>query len=467
MGNVLFLFTNDLRLDDNQALASINHDDSILPVFIYDASFYTKPLGQASKVWLHHSLIDLKQICTSLSFYKGSILEIVPLLVKKFSFEQVVVSEQFFPHEKSVIDQLRSILSSLRCQFSVINTSLLWHPREILKSDQTPYKVFTPFFRNGCLNAKDPYVTSTLATRDYCFDSDSVCLESFDLLPDHGWGKSVSSHWDISSKGLDHVRNDFFQKKILSYKQGRDFPSFNSVSCLSPYIRFGNVSIHSIWYQANQLTPSENLDHFLSELGWREFSYYLVYHFPHIVNTNFRTKFDQFPWIFNQLSFDAWKTGFTGYPIVDAGMRELWQTGYMHNRIRMIVGSFLVKNLLIDWRYGESWFWDCLFDADLASNTASWQWVAGCGADAAPYFRIFNPVTQGQKFDPNGDYTLRFIPELKNLPKTYLFSPWEAPLDLLRELNITLGKTYPKPIVDLRDSRERALAAFQSLKGLS
>ena len=467
MSNVLFLFTNDLRLDDNQALASISHNDSIFPVFIYDTSFYTKPLGQASKVWLHHSLTDLKQLCTSLSFYKGSILEIIPLLVKKFTLDKVVVSEQFFPHERTVIDQLRSILSSLRCQFSVINTSLLWHPREILKSDQTPYKVFTPFFRNGCLNAKDPYVTSTLATRDYCFDSDSVCLESFNLLPDHGWGKSVSSHWDISSKGLDHVRNDFFQKKILSYKQGRDFPSFNSVSCLSPYIRFGNVSIHSIWYQANQLTPSENLDHFLSELGWREFSYYLVYHFPHIVNTNFRTKFDQFPWTFNPLYFDAWKTGFTGYPIVDAGMRELWQTGYMHNRIRMIVGSFLVKNLLIDWRHGESWFWDCLFDADLASNTASWQWVAGCGADAAPYFRIFNPATQGQKFDPNGDYTLRFIPELKNLPKKYLFSPWEAPPDLLRELNITLGKTYPKPIVDLRDSRERALAAFQSLKKLS
>ena len=239
------------------------------------------------------------------------------------------------------------------------------------------------------------------------------------------------------------------------------------MSRLSAYIRFGNISINQIWHYAKKIPSNKHRDHFLSELGWREFSYSLLYHFPAMTTQNLQVKFNAFPWQINQINLKAWQQGMTGYPIVDAGMRELWQTGYMHNRIRMIVGSFLVKNLLIDWRYGEAWFWDCLFDADLASNTASWQWVAGCGADAAPYFRIFNPVTQGQKFDPNGDYTLRFIPELKNLPKKYLFSPWEAPSDLLRELNITLGKTYPKPIVDLRDSRERALAAFQSLKGLS
>ncbi len=467
MSNVLFLFTNDLRLIDNQALASINHDDSILPVFIYDASFYTKPLGQASKVWLHHSLIDLKQICTSLSFYKGSILEIVPLLVKKFTLEKVVVSEQFFPHEKNVINQLRSILSSLRCQFNIINTSLLWHPNDVLKDDGTPYRVFTPFYKKGCLLADEPLEPILDKSYQFFSDSDSLSIESFNFLPTHSWDKCLIKDWDISVKGAHKVLDRFLKEGIASYKDGRDFPGLQSVSRLSAYIRFGNISINQIWHYAKKIPSNKHRDHFLSELGWREFSYSLLYHFPAMTTQNLQVKFNAFPWQINQTNLEAWQQGMTGYPIVDAGMRELWQTGYMHNRIRMIVGSFLVKNLLIDWRYGESWFWDCLFDADLASNTASWQWVAGCGADAAPYFRIFNPVTQGQKFDPNGDYTLRFIPELKNLPKKYLFSPWEAPSDLLRELNITLGKTYPKPIVDLRNSRERALAAFQSLKGLS
>ena len=236
------------------------------------------------------------------------------------------------------------------------------------------------------------------------------------------------------------------------------------MSFLSPYLHFGQISCHKIWHEVNKLPEDENIIHFKSELGWREFSYYLLHHNPGIKEKNIQPKFDNFPWVKNDSHFEKWKTGKTGIPIVDAGMRQLWNTGYIHNRVRMIVGSFLVKNLLLDWRLGEEWFNECLVDADNASNSASWQWIAGCGADAAPYFRIFNPVTQGTKFDENGNYTKKFVPELKNLPNKYLFSPWECPDDILNKIEIKLGIDYPYPIVNLKESRDKALNAFASLK---
>ncbi len=208
---------------------------------------------------------------------------------------------------------------------------------------------------------------------------------------------------------------------------------------------------------------TQDADRFLSELGWREFSYNLLFNEPTLPTKNLQRKFDNFPWRDDEASLQRWQRGETGYPIVDAGMRELWQTGYMHNRVRMIVGSFLVKNLLLHWSHGARWFWDTLVDADLASNSASWQWIAGCGADAAPYFRIFNPVTQGKKFDPDGLYVRRFIPELSDLPEKWVHNPWEAPGSVLAEADVRLGDNYPEPIVDLKSSRERALSAFKSL----
>ena len=236
-----------------------------------------------------------------------------------------------------------------------------------------------------------------------------------------------------------------------------------NISKLSPHLHFGEISPNKIWHRVRTSGQSEDLDHYLSELGWREFSYNLLYHFPQLPKNNLQTKFDRFPWGDNSEHLKKWQRGRTGYPIIDAGMRELWETGFMHNRIRMIVGSFLVKNLLIHWHYGKEWFWDCLVDADLASNSASWQWVAGCGADAAPYFRIFNPITQGQKFDPSGAYTRKFVPELRKLPNKHLFAPWEAPSELLVNSGIKLGKDYPYPIVDLKNSRELALVAYSSI----
>jgi len=266
---------------------------------------------------------------------------------------------------------------------------------------------------------------------------------------------------------------DFLKDGINNYKDGRNFPSNANVSRLSAYLHWGEISPNTIWHavQESFITDktkpdlqNKNKDTFLSELGWREFSHSLLYHFPSLPTKNLQSKFDRFPWQENQKNLEAWQSGSTGYPIIDAGMRELWQTGYMHNRVRMIVGSFLVKNLLIHWHHGESWFWDTLVDADLANNSASWQWIAGCGADAAPYFRIFNPVTQGKRFDPDGDYTRKYIPELSALPDKYLFAPWEAPDIVLEEAGIELGKNYPEPICDLKLSRERALKAFSQIK---
>ena len=260
---------------------------------------------------------------------------------------------------------------------------------------------------------------------------------------------------------------NFFLEGIGDYTEGRNFPSKKNVSRLSPYINWGQISVNTLWHEATKIEPkfqNNSIDIFKSELGWREFAFYLLYHFPNLQTENLQTKFNKFPWVQNEKFYESWILGRTGYPIVDAGMRELWQTGYMHNRTRMIVGSFLVKNLLNDWRKGETWFWDCLFDASVASNSASWQWVAGTGSDSAPYFRIFNPITQSKNFDPDGTYIRKFIPEISKLPNKYIFTPWETPNSIQNEFNTIIGSDYPNPVIELKKSRELALAAFASIK---
>ena len=260
--------------------------------------------------------------------------------------------------------------------------------------------------------------------------------------------------------------NNFYKDGLNDYADGRNFPIKKNVSRLSPYIHWGQVSPNTLWYELkkNQNYKNNNLEVFRSELGWREFAYHLLYHFPYLKTKNLKSNFDKFQWLDDEKNLRKWTIGMTGIPMVDAGMRELWQTGYMHNRSRMIVGSFLVKNLLINWQKGEEWFWDCLFDADAASNSASWQWIAGTGTDSSPYFRIFNPVTQGQRFDPTGEYIKKYIPELKEMPIKFLFNPWECPENIFENINIKLGKDYPFPIVDLKESRERALFTYAKLR---
>ena len=297
----------------------------------------------------------------------------------------------------------------------------------------------------------------------------SLRLEDLSLLPAIDWDKKIHEHWDISEEGAKDRLDEFVFNGIQDYREGRNFPNKKNVSRLSPYFHFGQISVNTAWYAANDaaalIDNEANLDTFLSELGWREFSYYLLYHFPALPTENLQPRFNIFPWAENtEVELRAWKKGKTGYPLVDAGMRELWETGYMHNRVRMVVGSFMVKNLLIHWHKGEQWFWDCLVDADLASNSASWQWIAGCGADAAPFFRIFNPITQSEKFDKQGDYIRRFVPELANMPAKYIHAPWLAPAEILASAGVKIGKDYPAPIVDIKESRERALAAFKMTK---
>ena len=362
---------------------------------------------------------------------------------------------------------IKAELQAAGIEVNSYNGSLLWEPWEPLKKDGTPYRVFTPFYRKGCLSQPEPRRPLPKPSNLKCATisgAQHVGVDGLNLLPKIGWDKQLEPHWKIGEAGAHEQMMAFMKDGLNGYKDGRNFPAQQNVSRLSPYLQTGEISPNTVWYTAKEHGAGKDLDHFHSELGWREFSYSLLYHFPELPWKNLQPKFDRFPWGDNSEFLHRWQTGQTGYPIVDAGMRELWQTGYIHNRVRMIVGSFLVKNLLIHWHHGERWFWDCLVDADLANNSASWQWIGGCGADAAPYFRIFNPVTQGHKFDPEGEYTRHFVPEVKDLPKKYLYSPWEAPADVLREAGIVLGQTYPHPIVDLKPSRELALEAFASLK---
>ena len=361
--------------------------------------------------------------------------------------------------------QIKQSLKAGGIAVQTYNGSLLWEPWNIQKNDGTPYKVFTPFYRKGCLNAKEP--RSPLSPPEnikYINDPNHLGIDALNLLPKIPWDKQLEPHWEIGEKGAQNRFEAFIDEGLSFYKDGRNLPAKPYVSRLSPYLHFGEISPNQLWHTVRSINNNTHIEHFCSELGWREFSYSLLYHNPELPHKNLQSKFDAFPWVKSENHLQAWQTGKTGIPMVDAGMRELWQTGYMHNRVRMIVGSFLVKNLRLHWHHGERWFWNTLIDADLANNSASWQWIAGCGADAAPYFRIFNPVTQGQKFDPEGEYIRQYIPELAELPNKYLFNPWEAPALILKEAQVELGTTYPHPIVDLKQSRELALSAFQSLK---
>jgi deoxyribodipyrimidine photo-lyase len=321
------------------------------------------------------------------------------------------------------------------------------------------------------LQARPPRLPLPLPAHIQTFkDPESITLKDLNLLPKTPWHEQLSHHWHIGEEAALAKLDRFLDEDVHGYQKGRDYPASPQTSKLSPHLAFGEISPHQIWHATQErllhTSYQSDLDTFLKEVGWREFSYYLLYHFPGLPRDNFQSKFDNFPWVDDAENLRKWQKGQTGHPLVDAGMRQLWQTGTMHNRVRMVVASFLVKNLRIHWHHGARWFWDCLVDADLASNSASWQWVAGCGADAAPYFRVFNPATQGEKFDSAGLYTRHFVPELKDLPERYLFTPWLAPDAVLKGAGVILGHTYPKPIVDLQASREKALYAYRLLSEL-
>jgi deoxyribodipyrimidine photo-lyase len=405
-----------------------------------------------------------------LNIYQGDPLVILTELAENNNAGAVFWNRCYEPESIERDGLIKSSLKDAGLNVQSFNGSLLWEPWQVLKKDDTPYKVFTPYYRRGCLSKSAPRRPLAQPANMHLHKlENNLTVEDLSLLPTIGWDKKMHEHWDISEEGAKDRLDEFVFNGIQDYREGRNFPNKKNVSRLSPYLHFGQISVNTAWYAANDaaalIDNESNLDTFLSELGWREFSYYLLYHFPALPTKNLQPRFDVFPWAQNtDADLRAWQKGKTGYPLVDAGMRELWETGYMHNRVRMVVGSFMVKNLLIHWHHGEQWFWDCLVDADLASNSASWQWVAGCGADAAPFFRIFNPITQSEKFDKQGDYIRRFVPELANMPAKYIHAPWLAPAEILAAAGVEIGTDYPAPIVDIKESRERALAAFKLTK---
>ena len=471
-GTAIHWFRQDLRLSDNPALDSAAQYETLIPIYILDeVNSGEFKMGAASKWWLHQSLTKLNDsLDGKLLVYQGNPHEILNKLIEEQEVSYVTWNRCYEPWRIDRDKEIKRNFEDKNVTVESFSASLLWEPWTISKDDGTPYRVFTPFYKKGCLNSEEPRLPAGKVDLSnlYSEDLSSDSITDLNLLPTIKWYESFEEEWNPGEIGAEQNLNSFLDSGLLNYKEGRNFPSQEFVSRLSPHLHFGEISPNEVWYRAKTKEGisgiEKSLAHFHSELGWREFSYYLLYHFPDLPNKNFQEKFDIFPWQENEEFLALWQKGNTGYPIVDAGMRELWQTGYMHNRLRMIVGSFLVKNLLIDWRFGERWFWDCLVDADLASNSASWQWVAGSGADAAPYFRIFNPITQGLKFDPEGEYTKKYVPELRDLPNKYLFSPWEAPENILADAGIELGKNYPKPMVDLKLSRETALEAFATTK---
>ena len=463
-------FRQDLRISDNPALINAAELGEVLPVYIFDTVNSGKhSIGAVQKIWLHHSLEALDEsLGGKLLVYSGDPLDILLKLIAGSEANRVFWNRCYEPWQISRDKNIKAELNKKNIEVESYNGSLLWEPWEVLKQDGSPYKVFTPFFRRGCLSAKEPRLPLDAPVNFSINDSklSGLAIDELKLLPNKKWEKKITKKWKVGENAAKLKVTDFIANGLRDYKDGRNYPSQKNVSRLSPHLHWGEVSANQVWYSAVDSDPglSRNTDHFLSELGWREFSNSLLYFFPDLPSKNLQSRFDNFDWIEDPKLLEAWQSGSTGFPIVDAGMRELWNTGYMHNRVRMIVGSFLVKNLRLDWREGADWFWDCLVDADLANNSAGWQWIAGCGADAAPYFRVFNPILQGEKFDKEGHYTKTYLPELTNLPNKYLHAPWMAPELILEQAGIKLGKTYPKPIVDLKLSRERALEAFANLK---
>jgi len=432
-------------------------------------------MGGASRWWLHQALESLNHsLQDKLNIFQGDPLTILTTLIEETSASSIVWNRCYEPWRIARDGNIKTALKDQGIEVDSYNGSLLWEPWQVLKKDQTPYKVFTPYYRRGCLSKTPPRKPLGVPgnIRSQAVSQSALTLDKLQLLPSIPWDTEMRARWDISETAAQDRLDEFVIDELEDYREGRNFPNKANVSRLSAYLHFGQISTNTAWHRASDaaalIDNESSIDTFLSELGWREFSHYLLYHFPQLPSDNLQQRFNIFPWAENtDADLRAWQQGRTGYPLVDAGMRELYTTGYMHNRVRMVVGSFLVKNLLIHWHRGEEWFWDCLVDADLAANSASWQWIAGCGADAAPFFRIFNPVTQSEKFDKQGDYIRRYVPELADMPAKYIHAPWLAPAEVLAAAGVEVGANYPAPVVDIKESRERALAAFALTKNIT
>ncbi|QQZ30278.1 deoxyribodipyrimidine photo-lyase [Thiothrix subterranea] len=455
----------DLRLADNPALyQACRTCEQVIPVFIDDPlPSSISQLGAASRVWLHHSLqaldTHLQTLGNRLILRQGAALPVLQQLIANTGATHVYWNRVYDPASLARDKHIKETLKQT-CEVHSFNASLLNEPWEVLKADGTPYKVFTPFWKamlkHGIQHLPLPTPERMVAPANL---PDSLPLDALGLLPTIRWDTAMMTHWEVGEAAAMQKLLAFLPQGA-DYKEARNLPAQTGTARLSPHLHFGEISprqavYHTEHYLQTHPEADSGLRHFVQEIGWREFSYHLLYHFPHTQERALDARFDVFPWADDYAAvLNRWQQGQTGFPIIDAGMRELWQTGWMHNRVRMIVASLLTKNLLVPWQVGEQWFRDTLVDADLASNVFGWQWTAGCGADAAPYFRIFNPILQSQKFDPEGEYIRRWVPELHARDNKQVHLP--------RELGDGL-RDYPLPVVDLKISRERALTLFKRI----
>ncbi len=474
----LVWFRADLRLADNPALdAAAQSGGSVIPVFIW-APDEEKPWepGGASRWWLHHSVAELQsrlaKAGSRLVIRCGPTLPALRELVLETGASAVFWNRRYEP---GVIARDKTIKESLRAAgltAESFNGALLHEPWTIANQSKKPFQVFTPFWKHclGKTAPEDPLPTPAKLSAPARWPR-SLSIDELELLPKINWAAGFGKAWQPGETGAQESLKRFLATAFEQYSAERNRPDLTGTSRLSPHLHFGEISPRQIWHAVNAIASTRGAKmvdwrqfQFITEMGWREFSHHLLFHFPRTPTEPLRPNFAKFRWRKDSKALAAWQRGKTGYPIVDAGMRELWATGWMHNRVRMIAASFLVKDLLANWTEGAQWFWDTLVDADLAQNTLGWQWTAGCGADAAPYFRIFNPVSQGEKFDPRGDYVRRWCPELAKLPDRWIHMPSEAPALELAAAGIKLGRDYPKPIIAHGIAREVALEAFQEIK---
>ncbi len=478
MSGTVVWFRQDLRLEDNAALAAAcNRGAPIVPVYILDeAGEQNWAAGGASRWWLHRSLAALDRALRErglqLVLRCGESGAELRAVLRASGANAVFWNRRYEPAARERDAALQQQLLADGFEAKSFALSLLFEPEVVRNKAGSPFQVFTPFWRH-CLTLPVAAPVA-LAVRGWTAPTrwpDSLPLAALELEPRRSWDAGLVAAWTPGEKSAAVRLRKFIGDAMTRYADERNSPAVDGTSALSPHLHFGEIGPRQIWAAMRALSAesgvfpaSRGAQVFLSEVGWREFAHHLLTHFPEMPTAPLRAEFAAFPWREDAVQLRAWQRGETGYPIVDAGMRQLWQTGWMHNRVRMIVGSFLVKHLRLSWQEGAAWFWDTLVDADLANNTMGWQWIAGCGADAAPYFRIFNPLLQGAKFDPEGDYVRRWVPELARLPAKQIHAPWEAGTATLVEAGVRLGQNYPKPIVDHVQARAAALAAWQTMR---
>ena len=460
---------DDFRISNNQALKALIEDDNKekLAIYIYEEETYN--LRESQKWWLAKSLEifqkKLENFNISLDVIHENTTKTFKKLISSNSLNRIYWNKSCHVNDNITEEGIKKLLKENNVFYKEFEANLLNPVEKIKKDDGTPFKVFTHYWKKGEQNyLRNNHKFDDKKYKNY--DHDLKKNKNIQAIyPKKNWYKKFEKYWEPSEENAEKILNNFINKSIENYAINRDIPSIEGTSKLSPYLKFGQISVHKIIQKCLEIKNKKiGYRKYINEIGWREFCHSLLHNFPEMEENNLRKDFNNFKWNKNEKLLLKWKKGLTGYPIVDAGMRELYETGWMHNRVRMIVASFLVKHLRIHWMEGEKHFRNTLLDFNIANNVAGWQWVAGTGADAAPYFRIFNPILQGEKFDANGNYIKKWCPELNNLPNEFLHKPWEMPEELQKEKNIIIGKTYPFPIVKHKEARNSALKAFQDLK---